>query len=139
MQAEKADMTVGTFARSGGVGVETVRYYQRLGLLGTPERAGGDGPAGGIRRYGSADVRRLRFIRQAKDAGFTLEQIRELLELDASHDRKRARALAGERIAALDARIAELQTARNALQRLAHECGASNKGPCPIIAAFEQG
>lgn len=133
------EMPVGAFARSAGVGVETVRYYQRLGLLDTPDRTGGDGPGGGIRRYGAADVRRLRFIRQAKEAGFTLEQIRELLELDSGHDRKRARALATERIAALDAKIAELQAARDSLRRLAHECGSTSKGPCPIIAAFEHG
>ena len=60
-------LTIGKFASSSGVGVETVRFYQRRGLLETPGRADG------IRRYGSDDVRRLRFIRQAKAAGFTLE------------------------------------------------------------------
>jgi MerR family mercuric resistance operon transcriptional regulator len=81
-------------------------------------------------------VRRLRFIRQAQSAGFTLEEIRELLELDLGTDRQRARELAGSRIAALDARIAELHRARDALQRLADECGAGRQGPCPILASF---
>lgn len=130
--------TIAGLAREGGVGVETVRYYQRRGLLGTPERSGGDGPSGGIRRYGEDDARRLRFIRSAQTAGFTLEEIRELLELDARNDRDRARALARERIAALDAKIAELETARQSLKRLAHECGASTVGPCPILTAFER-
>ena len=125
-------LTIGKLASSSGVGVETVRFYQRRGLLETPGRADG------IRRYGSDDVRRLRFIRQAKAAGFTLEEIKELLELDASQDRTRARALANERVAALDAKIAELQRARDALRRLAKECGSQSDGPCPILASFEQ-
>lgn len=73
----------------------------------------------------------------AQAAGFTLEQIGELLHLDAGQDRARARALVAERIAALDAKIAQMQAARTALQRLARECHASEEGPCPIIAAFE--
>ncbi|MGZ5926476.1 MAG: MerR family transcriptional regulator [Rhizomicrobium sp.] len=125
-------LTIGTLAREGGVGVETVRYYQRRGLLALPRR--GDG----IRRYGSEDLRRLRFIRTAQAAGFTLEQVGELLALDATEDRAKARTLARARIVALDAKITELQTARDALKRLAREC-ASSTGPCPIIAAFEQG
>lgn len=115
-----------------------MRYYQRRGLLDMPERPGGSAGGGGVRRYGAEDVRRLRFIRSAQAAGFTLEQVAELLALDATEDRPRARTMARERIAALDARIAELETARNALRRLAHECGASDAGPCPIIMAFEE-
>ncbi|MCI4589042.1 MerR family transcriptional regulator [Sphingobium sp. BYY-5] len=125
------DMTISALARAGGVGVETVRYYQRRGLLDMPERGEG------MRRYGAADARRLSFIRSAQGAGFTLEQIGELLQLDAGQDRVRARILAAERIAALDVKIAELQTARHALERLARQCHASEEGPCPIIAAFE--
>lgn len=68
-------MTIARLACEGGVGVETVRYYQRRGLLDTPDRPHGAGIAGGIRRYGAADVRQLRFIRYAQAAGFTLEQI----------------------------------------------------------------
>jgi MerR family mercuric resistance operon transcriptional regulator len=129
--------TIAALAREGGVGVETVRYYQRRGLLQTPERTGGDGLAGGVRRYGDDDVRRLRFVKSAQAAGFTLQQIAELLALDAGEDRERARALAKERLTALDAKIAELQAARSALQRLAQACHASSAGPCPIIAAFQ--
>jgi MerR family transcriptional regulator, mercuric resistance operon regulatory protein len=132
-----AGMTIAGLAREGGVGVETVRYYQRRGLLDTPERAGGTALGGGIRRYGAEDARRLRFIRSAQGAGFTLEEISELLALDATEDRGRAHALAEARIAALDEKIAELEAARSALRRLATECGAGGKGPCPIIRAFE--
>ncbi len=134
-QAPRA-MTIAGLAKAGGVGVETVRYYQRRGLLETPERAGSVG-SGGVRRYGEADVRRLQFIRTAQAAGFTLEQISELLALDATEDRPRARELAQERIAELDTRIAELQAARSALARLAHDCAEGSSGPCPIISAFE--
>ncbi len=123
-------MTIAGLARAGGVGVETVRYYQRRGLLRTPGRAGG------IRRYNDEDARRLRFIRAAQAGGFTLAEIAELLALDSSMDRPRARALARERLSALDAKIAELEEARAALRRLERQCAGSDEGPCPILAAF---
>jgi MerR family mercuric resistance operon transcriptional regulator len=124
-------LSIGKLAASSGVGVETVRFYQRRGLLPQPPRDDG------IRRYGSDDVRRLRFIKQAQAAGFTLEEIKELLDLDASEDRSRARELANVRVKALDARIVELQRARDALRRLARECGSGSAGPCPILTSFE--
>lgn len=124
-------MRIGELAQAGGVGVETVRFYQRKGLLATPARDGG------VRRYASEDARRLRFIRQAQAAGFTLAEIGELLELDAGEDRSRARELARKRIVALDAKIAEMALARDALERLALECGGGGSGPCPILKAFE--
>ena len=123
-------LTIGKLAAAGGVGVETIRFYQRKGLLDEPTR--GDG----IRRYGSDDLRRLRFIRQAQAAGFTLSEIKELLELDSSDDRPRARELAAARVKALDLRIAELRRARDALKQLAQECGSGAPGPCPIIESF---
>jgi MerR family mercuric resistance operon transcriptional regulator len=129
-------MTIGKLAAAGGVGVETIRYYQRRGLLEEPSR---DQLYGGVRRYGAEDVQRLRFVRAAQGAGFTLDQIGELLALDATDDRARARELATERIAALDAKIAELTEARGALARLAHDCASSGAGPCPILKAFDAG
>ena len=128
---EAQSLTIGQLAAGGGVGVETIRFYQRKGLLGTPARAGG------IRRYRADDLRRLRFIKQAQAAGFTLEEIRELLALDAGEDRSRARTLAAGRIEALDARIAELERARDALKRLATECSRGDSGPCPILSSFD--
>jgi MerR family mercuric resistance operon transcriptional regulator len=128
---ELHSLTVSKLAAAGGVGVETIRFYQRRGLLDTPPRDGG------IRRYGSADVRRLRFIRQAQAAGFTLEQIGELIALDSTDDRPRVRALAAARITALDDRITELQRARDALLQLARECSHGRAGPCPILSSFE--
>ena len=125
--------TIGALAREAGVGVETVRYYQRRGLLSEPARSHGE-----VRRYGAEDVRRLKFIRSAQAAGFTLNEIGELLELSASDDRARARQLAQARVAALEQKIAELQEAREALAELAETCAKTRAGPCPILAAFER-
>jgi MerR family mercuric resistance operon transcriptional regulator len=124
-------MRISDLARAGGVGVETVRFYQRKGLLAVPR---GDAPAG--RHYDEEDLRRLRYIRQAQTAGFTLAEIAELLELHQSDDRPRAREMARERIAALDERIAELQAARQSLTKLAAACAKGGAGPCPILDAF---
>lgn len=124
-------VSIARFAEAGGVGVETVRYYQRRGLLSVPAKGNG------IRRYDASDVRRLRFIRAAQAAGFTLEQIGELIALDATDERARARELARAQIAALDAKIAELSAARKSLEKLANECAKGHAGPCPILAAFD--
>ncbi len=130
-------MTIAKLAREGGVGVETVRYYQRRGLMTEPKRPSGSGLGGHVRRYGGDDVRRLRFIKAAQSAGFTLEEIGALLALDATDDRPRAHDLARARIAALDAKIADLQAARAALTRLADRCASGDSGPCPILTAFD--
>lgn len=124
-------LTIGKLAEAGGVGVETIRFYQRKGLLGTPARDGG------IRRYGNTDVRRLRFIRKAQQAGFTLEEIRTLIELDSGHDHHRAQQMAMTRLAKLEEQIAELQRAQASLHRLAEECTRGTSKACPILSAFE--
>jgi MerR family mercuric resistance operon transcriptional regulator len=130
-------VTIGKLARAGDVGVETIRFYQRRGLMGTPARSGGDGWGGGVRRYDEDDLRRLKFIRSAQASGFTLDEISELLALEASDDRVRVRTLARARIDVLDEKIAQMTATRAALARLADQCAASDKGPCPILAAFE--
>ena len=124
-------LTIGKLAAAGGVGVETIRFYQRRGLLETPTSESG------FRRYGGDDLRRLRFIKQAQTAGFTLQEIGELLELDRSQDRRRVRELAKARIGALNTKIVELARARDSLKRLAVECGRSEAGTCPILSSFE--
>ncbi len=131
-----AGLTIAGLAREGDVGVETIRYYQRRGLLDTTDRPNNSGSGGGVRRYGSDAVRQLRFIRSAQVAGFTLEEIAELLQLHATDDRVRAREMAAVRIAELDRKIAELEKARAGLTRLAHDCSKSDEGPCPILLAF---
>jgi MerR family mercuric resistance operon transcriptional regulator len=126
-------MRISELARKGGVGVETVRFYQRKGLLTGPR---GEAPGG--RHYGEDDVQRLRYIRHAQVAGFTLAEIAELIELDRTDDRPRARAMAAERIASLDDQIAKLQAARESLARLARDCAKGGDGPCPILGAFDR-
>jgi MerR family mercuric resistance operon transcriptional regulator len=128
-----AEMTIAKLARAVGVGVETVRYYQRRGLMPTP-RAVGDSA---YRHYDAGHLARLRFIRRAQAAGFTLEEIRELLDADGGADRTRVRALAEARLAALAAQQQELERSRRALEGLFEACSQAPSGPCPIIAAFE--
>jgi len=130
------DLTIKQFAQAGGVGVETVRFYQRKGLLEVPPR----GP--GIRRYGERDVRRLRFIRSAQSAGFTLEEIRELLALSADRQRgvKAVKQRAQQRLAAIEQRIAELQRVRDGLAQLVASCpGHGKPEDCPILRALADG
>lgn len=124
-------MTIGKLATAGGVGVETVRFYQRRGLLAEPDRNGS------VRRYDETDLTRLRFIRTAQTAGFTLAEIAELLALDATDERARAREIANNRIKEIDQKIAALKNARKWLRRLADECADGGDGRCPIIEAFE--
>ncbi|OSZ69098.1 MerR family transcriptional regulator [Sphingomonas sp. IBVSS1] len=129
-QAMARPLTIARLAATAGVGVETIRFYQRKGLLPVPAASGA------VRHYGDPDVSRLAFIRTAQAAGFSLKEIAELLALDAGRDRARVRTLTGERIAAIDARLAELAAARTALASLLHECAEGDDGPCPIIATF---
>jgi MerR family mercuric resistance operon transcriptional regulator len=125
--------TIAQLAKAAGVGVETVRYYQRRGLMPVP-RAG----EGAFRHYDEDAVKRLRFIRHAQTAGFTLEEIGELLALDRGCDRARVQEMAHGRLDALAKKLAELHAAQDALQRLLHSCEASEPGPCPIIEAFDR-
>jgi MerR family mercuric resistance operon transcriptional regulator len=122
-------MKIGDLARAGGVSVETIRFYQRRGLLAEPPRGSG------ARRYTEGDLERLRSIRAAQTAGFTLEEIATLLDLD-QHDRGAARGLAEARIAAIDEKIATLRTMRAALKDLVKDCAQGGEGPCPILGAF---
>ena len=127
------DMTIAKLARAAEVGVETVRYYQRRGLMPVPRAAG----KSAFRHYDSSHLQTLRFIRRAQTAGFTLEEIKELLSLDRSRDRARIRVLAGARLEALAQQARELEESRQALRRLLGACQGSNRGPCPIIESFD--
>ena len=124
-------MTIGKLAAAGGVGVEIIRFYRRRGLLAEPNRSGG------VRRYDGEALMRLQLIRSGQTAGFTIEEIKTLLSLDAGTDHVQARHLAEARVKALDEKIAELARARSALARLAKLCSASNGESFPIITAFE--
>ena len=129
-------LSISELARGCGVGVETVRYYQRRGLLQKPETQTRGG--GGYRHYADEDVSQLRFIKTAQVAGFSLDEIGELLALDARTDRSKVRESARARIAALDLKVAELQVARQSLQRLVEQCAAGEGDACPIISAFDR-
>jgi len=127
-------MKIGTLARQADVAIDTVRYYERQGLLPAPART-----ASGYRSYADGDVARLRFIRRAKALGFTLGEIRELLELTGrrAHDMAGVKSAAIQKLADVDARIAELQRMRGGLERLVAAC--PGHGPlehCPILDAL---
>ena len=130
-----ANMSIGQIARVAGTGVETIRYYEREGLLDPPARS-----ASGYRHYAPEVVARLRFIRQAKELGFSLREIKELLSLRMQPDttcadiRKRAR----HKIAAVDRKIEDLQRIRIALAQLASACkGEGPTSECPILEALD--
>lgn len=125
-------LTIGALAAAAEVGVETVRYYQRRGLLPVPQSAGG------YRRYGADAVARLRFIRRAQTLGFSLEEIGELLQLQDGTDRRSVRRIASARLAQLHTRIADMQRMAHTLQQLIAECEHAARAPrCPIIASIE--
>src|SRR4051794_20492053 len=112
-------LTIGQLARRAGVGVETVRFYERQGLLEEPDRR-----ASGYRQYPEEVVARLRFIRRAKDLGFTLGEIKELLalRLDPGATRADVRRQAEDKLAAIAAKIHDLQRMQAALRRLTDAC-----------------
>lgn len=122
------DMTIGGLAKACAVGVETVRYYQRRGLLSEPER----GP-GRVRRYGADAVARLGFIRRAQDIGFTLEEVRELLKLGETPNCRGARALAARKMELVEARLRDLRRVHAALKEMVERCDTGRERRCPII------
>src|SRR6516225_2452630 len=126
-------MRIGELARSVGVNVETIRYYQRIGLLEVPEK-----PYGSMRSYNDLDLQRLRFIRRAQQLGFSLEDIRELLELSSS-DCERVEKLALEKLNLVKAKLRQLRKIESILARTVKQC-ASRKGdePCPIIQTLTE-
>lgn len=130
---DEQTLTIGRLARSAGVGVETIRFYEREGLLPEPART-----ASGYRQYPRDTVDRLGFIRRAKRLGFSLGEIRELLALaHADGERARVKALAERKLAVIERRIEELARMRAALAELTQQC--SGHGPvegCPIIEAL---
>lgn len=128
-------LTIGRIARGAGTGVETIRFYERQGLLAKPART-----TSGYRSYSPEVIRRLRFISHAKELGFSLREIKELLSLRVTAGKScgDVRQRAGEKIAEIDLRIAALARMKQALVKLSAAC--SGKGPvatCPILDALE--
>ena len=126
-------MRISELAKSVDVNVETIRYYQRIGLLELPQK-----PYGGTRRYSRQHLNRLRFIRRAQQLGFSLEDIRALLEL-SSYDCKQVGKLAAEKLNLVHAKLRQLRRIESILAKTVEQC-AKRKGnqPCPIIETLSQ-
>lgn len=128
--ARPAGLAIGRLARSAGVHVETVRYYQRRGLLPLPPK-----PPGGTRVYPPETLARLRFIKRAQELGFTLREIADLLRLGDGECRQ-TRALAEAKHVDIAARIKDLRAMQHTLQRLIRACRGNPRSTCPIIASL---
>lgn len=121
--------TIARLASAAGVHVETIRYYQRRGLIPEPPR-----PAGGVRRYTGADAERLRFIKRAQAMGFTLTEISNLLRLRSHRSCRATRELAAAKLRVIDDRIRELRHLRKELAQLVAACDANaEETHCPVI------
>jgi MerR family transcriptional regulator, copper efflux regulator len=134
MNTPSTSMTIGAVAKRAGVPIDTIRYYEREGLLPEPLRR-----ASGYRSYNESIIRQLRFIRRAKDLGFTLEEIRDLLALSVDRHRgvKEVKQRAQQRLASIDERIAELMRIRKGLEQLIEACpGHGSPDQCPILRAL---
>ena len=128
-------MTIGHLAKQAGVNLETVRYYERRGLLPKPPRS-----ASGYRLFPTDSARRLRFIRRAQELGFSLKEIRELLSLRVSHTTtsKDIRVLAESKIADIDAKIRSLESMKRTLRKLTAVCrGCAPLAACPILESLD--
>lgn len=129
-------MQIGQLAQRAGVGIDTVRFYERERVLPRPARQ-----PSGYRRYGDEDVARLRFIRRAKALGFTLEEIRELLALSNRRggDMGKCKAKAAAKLIVVNRKLAELGRIRDALQTLVDVCpGQGALERCPILHALSE-
>lgn len=127
-------LTIGRLAKAAGVGIETVRYYQKLGLL----PAGAPLPLGqAFRHYPNDAVERIRFVKRAQGLGFSLDEIGQLLQLNDGTDRSKVRELARSRLDSVREKVLDLQRIEAALAHLLHACEHSGTAQaCPIIAAF---
>ncbi|MBS0325261.1 MAG: Hg(II)-responsive transcriptional regulator [Proteobacteria bacterium] len=126
------NLTIGRLAASAQVGVETVRYYQRRGLLREPSRS-----PGSVRRYSDDDARRIRFIRRAQQLDFTLDEVAHLLALEDGRSCRETERLAQEKLDRVEARIADLERLRKTLRELIGRCDSGGgRISCPIIASL---
>ena len=131
-QRKKPDMKIGHLAEEAGVHLETIRYYQRLGIMPTPRREYGT-----VRRYGNDALGRLQFIKRAQALGFSLDQVKLLLELSTTGRCDEARAIAEHKLRIIEAQIAHLGAVRAALNELIGVCTAGGEG-CPLVDRLSQ-
>ena len=126
------ELTIGRLAKAAGVNVETIRYYQRRGLVDEPSK-----PLGGHRRYAPSAATRVRFIKRAQQLGFTLGEVTGLLRLEDGQSCRETRLLAERKLAVIEERIADLTRMRRMLKGLITECAAGQRPrSCPIIATL---
>ena len=128
-------LTIGVLAKRGGVNVETIRYYQRRGLLTEPAK-----PKGGFRHYPPDAVKRVRFIKRAQALGFTLEEITGLLRLDERIGCSEMRGIAAHKLELIEEKISDLLKVKKVLSNLVLACDTSSNGTsCPIIHLLADG
>lgn len=135
MNDKQENMSIGAFAKVAGVNVETIRFYQRKGLLPEPAR-----PYGSIRRYGVTDVGRMRFVKSAQRLGFSLDEVSELLQLEDGAHCGEASVLAEAKLRDVQQKLTNLQRMEAVLSALVTACHA-RKGSiaCPLIASLQEG
>jgi MerR family mercuric resistance operon transcriptional regulator len=132
MESKLENLTIGTFAQAVGVNVETIRFYQRKGLLPQPDR-----PHGSIRRYGRSDVERVRFVKSAQRLGFSLDEVAQLLRLEDGTHCGEAAVIAASRLTDIRARLADLSRMESVLSELVGRCHKRRgKISCPLIASL---
>lgn len=133
MSKQFESVSIGTMAAAAGVNVETIRFYQRRGLLAKPRRERGE-----IRRYGSKDVARVKFVKAAQRLGFSLGEIAALLKLDDGTHCDEARAVAEHRLKDVRNKLLDLRRMESALEALVDRCCATRETlTCPLIAALQ--
>lgn len=126
---KQKSFTIGALAEKAGVNVETIRFYQRRGLLVEPEK-----PFKGIRQYSERDTQRVRFIKQGQKLGFSLNEIMELLSLDDGQHCREAKEIAVKKLILIRERIKDLQSMETALSNLIENCASNTESvTCPII------
>lgn len=134
MEIAETNLTIGAVADAAGVNVETIRFYQRKGLIAEPARAYGT-----IRRYASSDVERVKFVKAAQRLGFSLEEVAGLLSLDDGTDCGEAREFAEQKLADVRSRLADLRRIETVLARLVRDCcAADGTVSCPLISALRR-
>ena len=131
---DKTGATIGALAETAGVSVETIRFYQRKGLMPEPEK-----PYGSIRRYGAAELARVRFIKSAQRLGFSLEEVGELLKLEDGARCSEARQLAEQKLVDVRQKLSDLQRIESVLAGLVARCSAvRGRVNCPLIASLQE-
>jgi MerR family mercuric resistance operon transcriptional regulator len=133
MKKQLAGLTIGAFAHAAGVNVETVRFYQRRSLVTEPDK-----PHGSVRRYGAADVARVKFVKAAQRLGFSLDEVAGLLTLDDGAHCNEARELAERKLADVREKLADLRRIEKVLAALVLDCCASHGTvSCPLISSLQ--